>query len=396
MTGRPYSIVILGGGTSGQAVAQGLGRLVDPTIQVTLVDPRDHQIDRPSLVRCLRNDHSLPDCWRLSEMTAASPVRYLQDSVEGLALQHREVHLESQQSLPYDHLVLALGTELIALRSDDLRHYLYTPTNLGELHLIRSRIQDLVDELADEPGRRARIVIVGAGPLGVEVAAECALLRRQFAKTARLPLDSIQLELLERDQTILPGFLPRTRHYAQTWLEDHGVKIVLSQNYTEAELAEMMMQSLTLVIVTAGHRPPPLVQTLPLAKDRAGFLLVDDRGRAAGTKRVWVAGDLASHPHRGHAEHATTSGEMVAQHLAASLGRQSIGSRSPDPALHARIITLGSRDGILERGRTVVTGPLVALAKHWQRSRQLGKQRRTKASGPCQDCRASRFRFHSV
>lgn len=391
MTDRPPHIVIVGGGSSGSEVGRTLARQTDPPISITLIDPQDHQIYPPSLIRCLGRPDAVPYCWRLSQLVKGTAVTYLKDRVDSLSLSDREVHLSSQRSLSYDHVVLALGSEPQELGTNDLRHYLFHPLTLGDLHLLRERLIDIVDELADAPDEIGRILILGGGSLGVEIAAECALLRRDLARSHRIPLGSLKLELVERGGDILPEYLPATRQAARVWLEEHGVELKFKTHYDEEDLRALVLIPHTIGILAAGRRPHRIIHDLPLRHDRQGYLIVDEFLRAHGTERVWVVGDVASHPHRGHHTHAVESGRRIAHHLTQTLSGRPLEHLPSHPLTHPRTISLGPRDGILEYGQRSVRGPIARFVRGWQQRRHLGSMRARDSRSACPDCLGSRL-----
>jgi 3-phenylpropionate/trans-cinnamate dioxygenase ferredoxin reductase subunit len=178
----------------------------------------------------------------------------------------------------------------------------------------------------------SRLVVVGAGFIGTEVAATCRGL-------------GVEVTLVEVDPAPLQA---RVGRLASSWLLDahraHGVELRLGQGVAGAEtdsrghvrslrLDDGTSVSADLVVVGVGVRPA--VEWLAgsgLSVDDG--VLTDDRGFVPGTEgRVVAVGDLAKAPWTGPAEsssppaperiehwdHAVTQGGLAGANLAAGL-----------------------------------------------------------------------------
>ncbi|MGH8304435.1 MAG: FAD-dependent oxidoreductase [Steroidobacteraceae bacterium] len=105
-------VVIGGGGFAGACCALRLRRL-NPTIQVTLVDPN------PSYVTCPMSNEVLVDLRGMASITISrtglmrAGVRYLHDRIDGVDTDKRIVRLRGGSALAYDKLVIAPGIRLL-------------------------------------------------------------------------------------------------------------------------------------------------------------------------------------------------------------------------------------------------------------------------------------------
>jgi 3-phenylpropionate/trans-cinnamate dioxygenase ferredoxin reductase subunit len=89
----------------------------------------------------------------------------------GINRQDRLVHLDSGESLEYEQLVLATGARA--------RHYPNLPPAAGKVHYLRT--VDDASELSATLARSKRLAIVGAGYVGMEVAASATQLGIEVA-----------------------------------------------------------------------------------------------------------------------------------------------------------------------------------------------------------------------
>lgn len=102
-----------------------------------------------------------------------------------LDTRERRVLLEDGRALPYDGVVIATGTKPRILPPSA------APSNLGGVHVLRTL--DDANALKHAIDLRARVVVIGAGFIGLEVAASCRKLGVEVTvvEVARLPLAAL-------------------------------------------------------------------------------------------------------------------------------------------------------------------------------------------------------------
>jgi NADH dehydrogenase FAD-containing subunit len=136
-------------------------------------------------------------------------------------------------------------------------------------------------------GERERVVVIGGGLSGVEVATEIA---------ERHP--RLCVVLLAR--TILPGVSERGRAYAERVIADLGIERRAGEA-VEIDAGGLVLRDgarldAGLVVWAGGFAPRGPAVASELECDASGRLLVDASLQAVGHDRIWVCGDAAAPP----------------------------------------------------------------------------------------------------
>ena len=206
---------------------------------------------------------------------------HLNTRVTRIAPQEHAVYSEHGESFGYDKLVLALGSRVRRIPQAD--------TALAGVHYLRS-IGD-VDRIRAELIAGRKVVIIGAGYIGLEVAAVCR----------QLQLDVTVVEMADRVMSRVVA--PPVSDFYQQQHEQHGVKILLSAGLTaihgDARVHAVEIDSGALlpadfVIVGAGILPNcELAAEAGLTVDNG--IVVDDRCQSSAAD-IYAVGDCTLHP----------------------------------------------------------------------------------------------------
>jgi len=194
----------------------------------------------------------------------------------------RRVRLDDGRVVAYDRLILATGSRARRLRVPG--------AELPGIHYLRTidDVDGIIPEL--EPGKR--LVLVGAGYIGLEVA----------SVAVRRGLDVTVLEAADRVMSRVVG--PQISEFYERYHRDAGVKIecgaIVSgfsgrDRVDAVETAGGIRFVCDLAIVGIGVEPDvELALTGGLPCDNG--IVVDERGRTADPLIV-AAGDCTNHPH---------------------------------------------------------------------------------------------------
>ncbi len=383
-------ICILGGGFGGLYTALELCRLpwaVPP--QITLVDRHERFVFLPLLYELLTGEM---EDWEvaprytelLAEIRGDVSVSFCQDAVKGIDLEARLVSLGSGQTLEYDFLTLALGSETPLQAVPGAAEYAIPFRQLADVQRLRQALTTWL-QAAQTSGIPARIAIVGAGASGVELA--CKLSDR---------LGSAGLvHLIERGSDILGGFGADSTAAARQALSDRGIPVELNSEVTEigpdriqwrqvgsgAETSPEILDPETLdpeildktlsvsgVLWTAGIRSIPLMEALPLARDPRQRLVVKPTLQTQDRPEVFALGDLAAViDAEGNPVPATAQAAFQqAGYCAWNLWAEATGERPPLAFRYqglGEMLSLGIDTAVLSSMGLTLTGPLGYLAR---------------------------------
>jgi len=169
---------------------------------------------------------------------------------------------------------------------------------------IRNHVIEMFERADREPDaleRRALLtfVIAGGGFAGAELAGALNdYTRGILADYPKLHPEEVSVVLVHSRDRILPELSESLARYAQKRMETRGVIFRLNTRLTDAgpglvTLSDGKIRAETL-IWTAGTAPNPLVQALPLDKDKRRALVVDRTLALPGKPELWGLGDCAA------------------------------------------------------------------------------------------------------
>jgi NADH dehydrogenase len=339
-----WNVVIAGGGFGGFFAARTLERILPPAAaKVTLVNDVNFMLYTPLLpgagggtleprhvVVPLREELERTQI-RLGQVQSAEPDRKV------LRVRTIEGH---EELLPYDHLVVALGSVSRTLPIPGLAEHGIGFKTLPEAIALRNRViaaLEAAETLEDPEQRRAWLtfVFVGGGYGGVEGAAEL----QDFAADAivRYPRcrdQGMRWVIVEAKDRIMGETPPDLSEWCTRELRGRGIEV--HTNTTLEELTDRSARLSTgeviptrMLVWTAGIKAHPVVERLGLPLGPSGRIETDRFLRVAGHPGHWAIGDAAAvpDPAKGYeepcpptAQHAIRQGRVVARNVAASIG----------------------------------------------------------------------------
>jgi NADH dehydrogenase len=217
---------------------------------------------------------------------------------------------------------------------------------LDDANRLRSRILGAFELAEQEPDPAQReawltFAIVGAGPTGVELAGQIALLANRVLRGEYRVIDPrrARVVLLDAVPNVLATFPVKLSKHAEQELEDLGVDVELTAPVVDVDRAGVVVKdpdgstrriSARTVIWAAGVKASELGALLAERSggkvDRAGRLTVETDLTVPGHPEVFAIGDMVSVPDvPGTAQPAIQEGKYVAKVIRARLA----GERKP-------------------------------------------------------------------
>ena len=290
-------VLVLGAGFAGLWAAIGAARKCDEIgarandVEILVIDRHPYHNIRVRNYEVDLSEIALP----LPQLLDPVGVMHGIGEVEAIDPGQREISLvtsSGEETLSYDRLVLALGSEVMRPDIPGLaEHGFDVDTYAAALHL-----EDHLTSLgrsAPSPGR-STIVVVGAGFTGIEVAAEMPdrLVRAGITGSRRIVL-------VDPNPAVGATIGVQARPVIETALASLDVETRLGVRVASVEASGVRLSSgefitTHTVIWCAGMRASRLTANFPGARDRLGRLLVDPFMRVADLPGVFAAGDVAS------------------------------------------------------------------------------------------------------
>jgi NADH dehydrogenase FAD-containing subunit len=210
------------------------------------------------------------------------------------------------------------------------------------------------------------MILVGAGPTGVEMAGALAVLVRTALKSEFRRIDpaSARIVLVDMSPRVLMPFSEKLSKAAKQRLERLGVEVRLGHGVDQIDadgivVAGERIPSKT-VIRTAGVAPSPAGKWLKAATDRAGRVRIQKDLTVPDHPEIFVVGDTASFeenakPLPGVAQVAMQQGRYVAKLIHSRV----TGNPAPSPFSYfdkGSMAVVGKGFAVMQSGKVQVSG----------------------------------------
>ena len=326
----PTQVLVVGGGYAGVMAADRLSGGDD--VAVTLVNPRPEFVERIRLHQLVGGSDDAVE--PLDDVLAAR-VRLVVDEVTRIDARRRQVLLGSGRSVGYDYLIYAVGSRPGTPDLPGAAEHAYPIATLEAARRLRQALDAAPD---------ASVTVVGAGPTGMETAAELAENGRRVTLVCGAQLG--------------PYFHPRGRRTTRKQLERLGVTVLDGVSVVRVladavELSDGLVVPGHITVCTTGFEVPDLARRSGLTTDSAGRLLTDESLTSVDDDRIVGAGDAVAPsglPLRMSCQAAMPLGAQAARTV---LSR--IAGSAPAPITNgfvAQCVSLGRAAGTFQAART--------------------------------------------
>jgi apoptosis-inducing factor 2 len=325
------TVVVVGGGYGGALVAKEL----DAVANVILIDPREGFVNAAASLRALTRPDWAPNAFFPFE-TLLERGRVVRDSA--VSADPEGVTLASGQRIEADYLVLATGSG-----------YPYPAKPNPEAHDIAQQLDDLRRTHKELSGA-GRVLILGAGPVGLELAGE---IKDVWPDKAVI--------IVDRSGRLLPGFLSEVREGLHQQLNERGIDLRLGTSLTApppvpdghaARFAVTTDQGENIVADIWFRAFGVRINTGFLADGQLtpltarGMIPVTKHLNVQGYDHVYAIGDVTDLPDPKMASYAMEHATIVARNIGAQLaGDQPDAVHTPAPDRRI-LLPLGTHAGV--------------------------------------------------
>ena len=259
-----HRVVIVGGGFGGLPATRLLG---GKPVDVTLIDRRNHHLFQPLLYQTatgmLAPGQIAPALRHI--VRREKNVRVLLADVSGFDLDRRVVHAtvggQVAVEYPYDSLIVAAGVTQSYFGHDEFAFFAPGMKTLDDAFELRRRIFGAfeVAELVTDPIQKERwltVVVVGAGPTGVELAGQVRELatRSLRGEFRTFEASSVRVILVDGGKEPLATFGDRLSAKTAKTLEHLGIELRMGGQVVGSTARVSTSRGPT---ATPGSRPAP-------------------------------------------------------------------------------------------------------------------------------------------
>jgi selenide,water dikinase len=309
-------LVLVGGGHAHVHVLKSFAMRPEPGVRLTLISPQPYATYSGMVPGVLSGQYEVSEAQiDLRSLAARAKAAFIGDRVVQVDPRARMLFLQERPSVSYDLLSFDIGS----MPADQER--ILPGANIIRVKPIEEALAGIEEAFASpvpEDGRR--IVVVGAGAGGVEIA---------FGLSARVRREGKgSVTICDREAQPFAGRGPRTASVVEETLRRKEIRFiggveVASVDSAGVHLADGRLVPADVVVWSTGARGPALFSKSLLPMDERGCLRVGDDLRQLQFPELFAAGDCASivsHPNLPKAGvHAVRQGPVLAANLRAAL-----------------------------------------------------------------------------
>lgn len=395
MTTPLKKIVIVGGGAGGLELATQLGKKLGRRgkAEITLIDRNhshlwkpllhevatgslDEGVDAISYLAHARNHHFH---FQLGSVTGID--REAKTLSIAALYDEKGEQLVAERQLPYDTLVMALGSTSNDFNTPGVKEnciFLDNPHQAQRFHteMLNLFLKHTANDIA---GAKVNIAIVGGGATGVELSAELHNAVKQLHSYGfkSLTREALNVTLVEAGERILPALPARISAAAHSELTKLGVTVLTNTMVTSAEKNGLNTKDgqfidADLMVWAAGIKAPDFMKDIGgLETNRINQLVVEPTLQTTRDENIYAIGDCASCarpeggfvPPRAQAAHQMASlalSNILAQMKGQTLKNYTYKDHGSLVSL-SRFSTVGSLMGNLMRGSMMVEGRIARV-----------------------------------
>lgn len=297
----PLKTVILGGGFAGISAGLELSALSEKHAAITLVSDTEYHALHPAFYETATYEQpprsvAIP----LSSIFRDKGVTLKIGLVSRIDTKRKEIVLKNNERIPFDKLVIALGSESNDFNTPGVKEYGIPLKTLDQAMKIQTRIRQLFETACNEETcSPIHIVIGGGGFTGVELAGEMLRYANKLREQFCVPQELVHVHLVHSQPHILSGLDEKIGLSAQKRLSDMGVDMILGSRIASVSESSITLKDdrkvpCSLLIWTAGIKGSAVAGASGLDSDKENHLYVNRYLQAKNNHDVYVCGDAAA------------------------------------------------------------------------------------------------------
>lgn len=294
------NIVILGGGFAGVRAALDLDNylLGRQDFEIILIDRKDYQCYHPGLYEAATTEHSLVEAKKVKRTVtipfagifSQTKVKVFKAYIDRIDTKNSQVVTDSR-ILPFDYLVIAMGSIADFYNIPNLDKYGFTLKSLEDAIMIRNRIEDMVVKKD-----QAQIVVGGGGFAGSEFSGELHNLFKHECQHHGKDLNNFKILVVEGATSFLPGLSDKVSAIVAERFKQMGIEARFSSLITEVQKDHVVLNmkervNCDLLIWTGGVRSCRLSLDYDLERDKKDRIPTEPALDLKNCPNIFVVGD---------------------------------------------------------------------------------------------------------
>jgi len=285
------SVVVLGGGIGGVAVANLLRDKLGVKADITVIDRKKFFQFPPSFPWVMLGDRKPQQAERELSRLKKKGIAVSGGEVSEIDLANRSIRVDGS-SLTYDYLIIALGADYAPERIPGFRtnsHHIYDLESATKLHQALTHFD-------------GEVIAVGVSSLPFKCPAspyEAALLVDHYFKPRRSK-NKVRIKFFTPEGLPLPSAGPDIGNVMLDLLKARGIDATFKVKLAGVKPGQAIFDdgstlSYDLLIAVPPHTSPPVVQQAGLT-DETGWIPVEPTTMRTKHDNVYALGDVASVP----------------------------------------------------------------------------------------------------
>jgi apoptosis-inducing factor 2 len=327
-------IVIIGGGFAGFKIAKALQN----KFNVTLVDSKNYFEYTPSILKSIINPNSFENI-SLKYEKHLKNTKYINGTVQ--AITKEKIILNDKKILSFDYLIISTGSS-------------YSLPIKNQNTIIPNRAKELINNYK-KLCKAKNILIIGGGIVGTELAAE--IVGKYKNK---------KITLVHSGKRLMPRNNPKTSKYAEKYLTEKGIKIILNEKVIENKNETFKTNKNNKIktdisFLTTGIKANSNFMYLIHATNQNAQIEVNKHLQLKNYQNIFAPGDVNNIKEEKTAQSAEKQAKIVINNILALEEEKEL--KEYIPQKKPTIISLGKWNGILEYKNFTLTGIIPAILK---------------------------------
>lgn len=288
-----YNIVVLGGGYAGvKFIKNLLSKSVSKDFKIILIDRNEFQCLLPTLPSLISNRKEKVLIYFEELFGKYNNFEFVKGEIDYIDFSKNQVVLNDGKTINYEQLVLAFGVEPTDFGVEGVKENAIMFWNEKDLSSYINKINSFVLER-----KSPKILIIGAGPVGVEVASETS----HFLRKKKLPID---IKIIEAKERCLPSLPEEFSNQIEKYLKKQGISLIYNSPVCKVDKNKVYTNNNTeyeydILVWCSGITANRIIDRI---ENKSSFkferasqrrIKVDKYLRVKNLNNVWAIGDIA-------------------------------------------------------------------------------------------------------